>query len=63
VAGKGAEWLSGKYPNVDYIGFVPDATEFMKKVRVVAIPTLQTTPEVSCRNWSGCCGMGWSKSS
>ena len=40
VAGKGADWLVGKYSNVEYEGFVPDAIEFMRQVRVVAIPTL-----------------------
>jgi hypothetical protein len=40
VAGKGAEWLTGKYPNIHYRGFVPDAQEFMAQAKVVAIPTL-----------------------
>jgi hypothetical protein len=40
VAGKGADWLVGKYSNLKYEGFVPDAIEFMRKARVVAIPTL-----------------------
>jgi hypothetical protein len=40
VAGKGAEWLIGRYPNVDYRGFVPDAQAFLAQARVVAIPTL-----------------------
>jgi hypothetical protein len=40
VAGKGAEWLIGKYTNINYRGFVPDAQEFMAQAKVVAIPTL-----------------------
>jgi polysaccharide biosynthesis protein PslH len=40
VAGRGAEWLRDKYPNVTYRGFVPDAQAFMAEARVVAIPTL-----------------------
>jgi polysaccharide biosynthesis protein PslH len=40
VAGKGAEWLTEKYPNIYYRGFVPDAQEFMAQAKVVAIPTL-----------------------
>ena len=40
IAGKGADWLSGKYSNICYRGVVPDAQEFMAKAKVVAIPTL-----------------------
>jgi hypothetical protein len=40
VAGKGAEWLTEKYSNIHYRGFVPDAQEFMAQAKVVAIPTL-----------------------
>jgi hypothetical protein len=40
VAGKGAEWLTGKYPNIHYRGFVPDSQAFMAQAKVVAIPTL-----------------------
>jgi polysaccharide biosynthesis protein PslH len=40
IAGKGADWLDGKYPNIIYCGVVPDAQEFMAHSRVVAIPTL-----------------------
>ncbi len=40
IAGRGAEWLAGKYPNVDYRGFVPDVQEFMAQARVIAIPIL-----------------------
>jgi hypothetical protein len=40
VAGKGADWLTEKSPNIHYRGFVPDAQEFMAQAKVVAIPTL-----------------------
>lgn len=40
VAGAGASWLAGRYPNIDYCGFVLDAEEFLMQARVVAIPTL-----------------------
>jgi hypothetical protein len=40
VAGRGAEWLTGKYSNIHYQGFVPDAQEFMAQAKVVAIPML-----------------------
>lgn len=40
IAGKGADWLIGKYSNINYRGVVPDAQEFMAQARVVAIPTL-----------------------
>ena len=40
VAGKGADWLLNKYPNVKYCGFVPDAQEFMTEAKVVAIPSI-----------------------
>ncbi|NEZ57048.1 glycosyltransferase [Leptolyngbyaceae cyanobacterium CCMR0082] len=40
VAGKGAEWLSGKYPNVKYEGFVPNSQVFMAQARVIALPML-----------------------
>lgn len=38
VAGKGAEWLKGKHPNVEYEGFVPNAQVFMAQAKVVALP-------------------------
>jgi glycosyltransferase involved in cell wall biosynthesis len=41
VAGKGAEWLINKYANVEYLGFVNNAAEFLKSSRVVAIPSTQ----------------------
>ncbi|MBE9028799.1 glycosyltransferase [filamentous cyanobacterium LEGE 11480] len=40
VAGRGIEWLSGKYPNVTYEGFVDSAQAFMSAAKVMAIPTL-----------------------
>ncbi|MEC4815947.1 MAG: glycosyltransferase [Scytonema sp. PMC 1069.18] len=40
VAGKGAEWLEGRYCNVKYCGFVPDAQEFMSQAKVIAIPSV-----------------------
>ncbi|NEO98669.1 MAG: glycosyltransferase [Symploca sp. SIO2E9] len=40
VAGRGAQWLIDKYPNIHYRGFVPDAQEFMAQAKVVAIPIL-----------------------
>ncbi|MEM9399517.1 MAG: glycosyltransferase [Verrucomicrobiota bacterium] len=40
VAGRGAEWLTEQYPDIHYVGFVPDAQVFMAQARVVAIPTL-----------------------
>jgi len=39
VAGRGAEWLSGKYANVQYLGFVSSAEEFLAEARAVAIPS------------------------
>ncbi|ESA38880.1 glycosyl transferase [Leptolyngbya sp. Heron Island J] len=38
VAGKGAEWLREKYPNVRYEGFVPSAQAFMAEAKVIALP-------------------------
>ena len=38
VAGKGADWLRGRYPNVKYEGFVPDAQVFMAEAKVIALP-------------------------
>lgn len=40
IAGSGAGWLEGRYPNVQYAGFVDDARIFLGNARVVAIPTL-----------------------
>lgn len=40
VAGRGAEWLIGRYARVKYVGVVPDAIAFMQAAKVVAIPTL-----------------------
>lgn len=38
VAGKGADWLKGKYSNVIYEGFVPNAQVFMAQAKVVVLP-------------------------
>jgi polysaccharide biosynthesis protein PslH len=40
VAGRGAEWLEGRFPNVICRGFVPDAKVFMAQSRVIAIPSI-----------------------
>lgn len=40
VAGKGANWLQDRYPNVKYCGFVPDAQAFIAQAKAIAIPTL-----------------------
>jgi len=40
IAGKGADWLTDKYPNIYYRGVVPNAQQFMAQAKVVAIPTL-----------------------
>jgi len=40
IAGKGAEFAASRYPNVHYVGFVPDAVAFLQSAKVVAIPTL-----------------------
>jgi polysaccharide biosynthesis protein PslH len=40
IAGRGAEGLTDKYPNIQYHGFVPNAQGFMAQARVVAVPTL-----------------------
>ncbi|MBD2260593.1 glycosyltransferase family 4 protein [Pseudanabaena sp. FACHB-2040] len=40
VAGRGAEWLDGQYPNVNYQGFAPDAKVFMAQSKVIAIPSI-----------------------
>ncbi|MEN8129070.1 MAG: glycosyltransferase family 4 protein [Pseudomonadota bacterium] len=40
IAGSGAEWLNNNYENISYLGFVDDVQEFLRKARVVAIPTL-----------------------
>ena len=40
IAGNGAKWLEGRFPNVRVMGFVDDAQEFLRQARVVAIPTL-----------------------
>jgi glycosyltransferase involved in cell wall biosynthesis len=40
VAGGGAEWLRGRHRNVTVRGFVPDARAFMRRARVVAVPSV-----------------------
>ena len=40
VAGGGADWLQGRYPNLTVRGFVEDAGEFMARARVVAVPSV-----------------------
>ena len=40
VAGRGAQWLIDRYPNINYRGFVPNAQEFMAQAKVLAIPIL-----------------------
>jgi polysaccharide biosynthesis protein PslH len=40
VAGKGADWLQNRYPNVRYCGFVPDAQAFIAQAKVMAIPVV-----------------------
>ncbi|HDO6768719.1 TPA: glycosyltransferase [Klebsiella pneumoniae] len=40
VAGKGADWLTDKYKNVKYKGFVEDAHKFLSKSKVIAIPSI-----------------------
>ena len=41
VAGRGAEWLIGKYANVEYLGFVEDAPQFLAEARVIAISSIR----------------------
>jgi hypothetical protein len=43
IAGRGAEWLSDRAPRLRYIGFVPDAREFMAGARAVAVPAVGAT--------------------
>jgi polysaccharide biosynthesis protein PslH len=38
VGGKGADWLHA-YPRVHYHGLVPDAHEFLRRARVIAVPS------------------------
>jgi len=40
IAGKGADWLQGKFKNVQYVGFVDSADLFMQKSKVIAIPSV-----------------------
>lgn len=41
VAGRGAEWLNGKYANVEYLGFVADSPQFLAEAKVIAIPSIR----------------------
>jgi hypothetical protein len=41
VAGRGADWLQGRHPNVAVRGVVPDAQRFMSKARVMAVPSVE----------------------
>jgi polysaccharide biosynthesis protein PslH len=41
VAGRGAEWLHGRSPKLSVRGPVPDAGEFMRRARVVAVPSVE----------------------
>lgn len=40
VAGSGANWIDGKYKNVEYRGFVENPHVFLQQARVIAIPAL-----------------------
>jgi polysaccharide biosynthesis protein PslH len=40
IAGKGAEWINDRYPNVRYRGFVLDPEAFLAAAKVVAIPSI-----------------------
>ncbi|MBW4606779.1 MAG: glycosyltransferase [Hassallia sp. WJT32-NPBG1] len=40
IAGLGAEWLRGQYPNINYCGFVPSVQTFMAQAKVLAIPSI-----------------------
>lgn len=41
VAGRGAEWLKDKYPNVEYLGFVEDAQKFLAQAKAIAISSIR----------------------
>jgi len=41
VAGRGAEWLNDKYPNVEYLGFVEDAQKFLAQAKAIAISSIR----------------------
>lgn len=41
VAGKGADWLKGKFSNVQYLGFVDSAAEFMGCSRIISVPSTE----------------------
>jgi polysaccharide biosynthesis protein PslH len=40
VAGRGAEWLRGRYDNVEYVGFVENAQEFLAEAKSIAISSI-----------------------
>lgn len=40
VAGIGADWLRSKYKNVQYIGFVENANQFVYNSKLIAIPSI-----------------------
>jgi glycosyltransferase involved in cell wall biosynthesis len=40
IAGRGAEWLRGRFSNVHVRGVVPEALEFLSQSRVVAVPSV-----------------------
>lgn len=39
VGGRGADWLRDYHPSVRYHGLVPDAQAFLRRARVVAVPS------------------------
>ena len=41
VAGRGAEWLRDRYPNVKYHGFVENAQQFLAQARVIPLPSVR----------------------
>lgn len=43
VAGRGAEWLRGRYPNVVVVGTVTDAPAFLASARAIAVPAVAGT--------------------
>jgi hypothetical protein len=40
IAGKNAESLLEDYPDINYLGFVDDATAFIRSCRAIAVPVL-----------------------
>lgn len=41
VAGRGADWLIDRYPNVKYCGFVENAQDFLAQARVVPLASVR----------------------